>query len=72
MVTASELAAVPQITVKTTAHDQPVTYEGVPIRELLTRAVVPAGEVLRHSTECRRIPVLERDGEPSMDFPFPD
>jgi hypothetical protein len=45
--TEKDLAAMPRTVVKASAHDQEGSYEGVAIRELLTRAGVPADDALR-------------------------
>jgi hypothetical protein len=43
-VTAADLAAMPRTTLKVTSRGQDVVYEGVSMRELLTRVGVPVGD----------------------------
>jgi DMSO/TMAO reductase YedYZ molybdopterin-dependent catalytic subunit len=59
--TASEFSALPRTTVKPAA-DQPGSYEGVTIRELLTRAGVPTGEALRGPELAKAVVVTGADG----------
>jgi hypothetical protein len=61
-VSAAELAALPHTTVKASAHDQEAVYEGVSLRELLTRAGVPAGEALRGRDLALAVVVTGADG----------
>src|SRR5262245_43300036 len=60
--TAQELAAMPHVTVRATSHDQTASYEGVAMRELLTRAGVPAGEALRGAELAKSVLVTGADG----------
>jgi DMSO/TMAO reductase YedYZ molybdopterin-dependent catalytic subunit len=59
---ASDLAALPRTTVQASAHDQTGTYEGVAVRELLTRAGVPSGEALRGAELAKSVVVTGADG----------
>jgi hypothetical protein len=61
-VSAADLAAMPHSTVTVPVRDQPATYEGVPMRELLTRAGVPSGEALRGSELSVAVVVTGADG----------
>jgi DMSO/TMAO reductase YedYZ molybdopterin-dependent catalytic subunit len=61
-VTARELAAMPRTSVKVEAHGQKGTYEGVAVRDLLTRAGVPAGEALRGADLAKTVLVTGADG----------
>ena len=60
--TAQDLAAMPRVTVRATSHDQTALYEGVAMRELLTRAGVPAGEALRGAELAKGVLVTGADG----------
>lgn len=60
--TASDLAAMPRTTVTASAHDQTGTYEGVTVRELLTRAGVPRAEDLRGAELAKSVIVTGADG----------
>jgi len=42
-----DMAALPRTTVTTTVRGEDTSYEGVAVREVLTRAGVPAGDALR-------------------------
>lgn len=61
-VTAQDLLSMPRVTVKASAHDQTGTYQGVSVRELLTRAGVPAGEALRGPELAKSVIVTGADG----------
>src|SRR5262249_54186155 len=61
-VSPANLAAMPHSTVTVPAGDQPATYEGVPMRELLTRAGVPSGESLRGRELSVAVVVTGADG----------
>ena len=61
-VSAADLAGMPRTTVKTTAADQEATYEGVSMRELLTRVGVPTGEALRGKELAAVVIVTGADG----------
>jgi len=61
-VSAADLVAMPRTRVTALAHDQQTTYEGVSMRELLTRAGVPAGEALRGKELATAILVSGADG----------
>lgn len=58
----ADLAAMPRTTIKTTVKDQTVTYEGVSVREILTRAGVPAGQALHGGELLTVIVVAAADG----------
>jgi hypothetical protein len=61
-VSTADLAAMPRTHVTTTVRDQQSTYEGVSIRELLTRVGVPAGEALRGRDLASAVVVTGADG----------
>src|SRR5690348_129169 len=61
-VSAADLAAMPRTTVTASAHDHDATYEGVSIRELLTRVGVPAGEALRGRELAQAVVITGADG----------
>src|SRR5262249_41129471 len=61
-VSATDLASMPHTTLATTVHDQPAAYEGVAVRELLTRAGVPGGEALRGRDLAPAVLVTGADG----------
>ena len=61
-VSATDLAGMPRAQVTTTVRDQQVTYEGVSLRELLTRAGVPVGEALRGRDLAQAVVVTGADG----------
>lgn len=60
--TATELAAMPRTRVTASAHNQKGVYEGVTVRELLSRAGVPAGEALRGAELAKTVIVTGADG----------
>ncbi len=60
--TASDLAAMPQKTVTASSHDQKGTYTGVPLRDLLTKAGVPAGADIRGPVLAAYVVVTGADG----------
>jgi DMSO/TMAO reductase YedYZ molybdopterin-dependent catalytic subunit len=60
--TASDLAAMPRVTVTTSAQNQGGAYEGVTMRELLSRAGVAAGEALRGAELAKTVIVTGADG----------
>lgn len=60
--TASDLASMPRTRINASAHNQTGTYEGVSMRELLTRAGVPAGDALRGAELAKTVLVTGADG----------
>jgi hypothetical protein len=60
--TATELAAMPRTQVNASAQNQSGAYEGVTIRELLSRAGVAAGEALRGAELAKTVIVTGADG----------
>ena len=62
LLTATELAAMPRTKITASAHDQTGVYEGVTVRELLTRAGVPAGAELRGPALAKTVIVTGADG----------
>ena len=58
----ADLAAMPRTTAAVTAHDQEAIYEGVSVRELLTRVGVPSGEALRGRDLAQAVLVTGADG----------
>ncbi len=62
VITAAELGLMPRVTVKTTSHGEEATYEGVLVRELLTRAGVPSGSDLRGKAVASTVVVTGLDG----------
>src|SRR5262245_53090668 len=61
-VSAADLATMPRTTVSVPVRNQQVTYEGVSIRELLTRVGVPTGEALRGQELSTAVVVNGADG----------
>src|SRR5262249_12129871 len=61
-VSATDLAAMPRSTVMASAHGHEGTYEGVAMRELLTKAGVPAGEALKDDALAQAVVVTGADG----------
>jgi DMSO/TMAO reductase YedYZ molybdopterin-dependent catalytic subunit len=59
---ASDLAAMPRRAVTASAHHVSGTWEGVEIRELLTRAGVSAGDALRGPALATAVVVTGADG----------
>lgn len=57
-----DLAKMPRTRLKATAHDETAAYEGVSMREILTRAGVPAGEALRGPELAKVVVVTGADG----------
>ena len=60
--TASDVASMPRTKITASAHNQTGTYEGVTMRELLTRAGVPAGDALRGAELAKTVLVTGADG----------
>jgi DMSO/TMAO reductase YedYZ molybdopterin-dependent catalytic subunit len=60
--TARDLATMPRATIKAASHDQDGSYEGVTIREILTRAGVPAGDALRGAELAKAVVITGADG----------
>jgi DMSO/TMAO reductase YedYZ molybdopterin-dependent catalytic subunit len=60
--TAADLLAMPRTKLTAAAHDQTGVFEGVTVRELLTRAGVPAGADLRGSLLAKTVVVTGADG----------
>ena len=58
----ADLAMMPRTSVTTTVRGADVTYEGVSIRELLTRVGVPVGEALRGKELAQAVVVSGADG----------
>ena len=52
----------PRVTVTAPANDRTATYEGVSLRDLLTRVGVPAGEALRGRDLAAAVIVMGADG----------
>jgi hypothetical protein len=61
-VSAAELATMPRSAVTVSSRGQQTTYEGVSIRELLTRVGVPSGEALRGRELSNVVVVTGADG----------
>ena len=59
---ATDIAGLPRTAVKTPAQNAEVTYEGVAIRELLTRAGVPAGPAMHGPDLASAVVVTGADG----------
>jgi hypothetical protein len=59
--TTTELAAMPRTKVTASAHNQSGVYEGVAVRELLTRAGVKAGGALRGAELAKTVIVTGAD-----------
>jgi DMSO/TMAO reductase YedYZ molybdopterin-dependent catalytic subunit len=60
--TVAELSKMPRTKLRASAHDETGEYEGVAVRELLTRAGVPAGDKLRCAALATAIVVTGADG----------
>ena len=60
--TTADLAQMPRTSITATAHKVSGTFEGVTIRELLTRAGVPAGPQLRGAALASSVIVTGADG----------
>ncbi len=60
--TRDDLLKMPRAKLKATAHDVTNVYEGVAMRELLTRAGVPEGENLRGAELAKAVIVTGADG----------
>ena len=60
--TAAELLAMPRTKLTAAAHEQTGVFEGVTVRELLTRAGVPAGADLRGAALAKTVVVTGADG----------
>jgi hypothetical protein len=58
----ADIAALPRTAVKIPAQNAEVTYEGVAIRELLTRAGVPAGQAMHGPDLASAVVVTGADG----------
>jgi hypothetical protein len=66
--TAADFALMPRRSVTTSAHHLSGTWEGVEVRQLLTRAGVPAGDALRGSALATAAPfqlVLTNEKRPA-------
>ncbi len=61
-VTSSDLASMPRTTVTASAHHVTGTWDGVTVRELLSRAGVPSGTQLRGATLAASVVVTGADG----------
>jgi DMSO/TMAO reductase YedYZ molybdopterin-dependent catalytic subunit len=57
-----DLAKMPRQRVKASAHGETGGYEGVAMREILTRAGVPAGDALRGADLAKAVVVAGADG----------
>jgi hypothetical protein len=62
VLTGADLAKLPRQTARVTSHGEEATYEGVVVRDLLTRAGVPAGEALRGKDLAQAVVVTGADG----------
>ena len=60
--TVADLSKMPRTKLTASAHDQTGEYQGVAVRELLTRAGVPAGDKLRGAVLATAIVVTGADG----------
>jgi DMSO/TMAO reductase YedYZ molybdopterin-dependent catalytic subunit len=60
--TAADLTAMPQTSVTASAHDQKGTYTGVALRDILTKAGVPAGADIRGPLLATYVVVTGADG----------
>ena len=58
----ADLAAMPQQTVKASAHKQSGSYGGVSLSEILRRAGVPSGEAIRGREMAKFVVVKGSDG----------
>lgn len=60
--TTQDLATLPRVKVTATSHDQTSVYEGVRVRDILTRAGVPAGAAIRGAELAKTVIVTGADG----------
>src|SRR5262245_61933064 len=60
--TARDLASLPRTRLTATAHDQTGVYEGVTVRDVLTKAGVPAGAAIRGADVAKTVIVTGADG----------
>jgi DMSO/TMAO reductase YedYZ molybdopterin-dependent catalytic subunit len=60
--TAADLSAMPQKSVTASSHDQKATCTGVPLRDILTKAGVPAGADVRGPLLAAYVVVTGADG----------
>ena len=60
--TLEDLRSMPRVTIKASSHNIEGTFEGVSMREILTRAGVPAGESLRGGDLAKTVIVTGADG----------
>jgi DMSO/TMAO reductase YedYZ molybdopterin-dependent catalytic subunit len=60
--TRADLLMMPRTKLKATSHDVTNVYEGVSMRELLTRAGVPEGESLRGADLAKSVMITGADG----------
>ena len=60
--TAQDLASMPRVKVTDTAHGQGGVYEGVAMRDVLTKVGVPAGTAIRGAEVAKTVIVTGADG----------
>jgi hypothetical protein len=58
----AELAAMPQRVVIATEHDSPVTFQGVLLKDLLSRLTLPSGDAFRRAAASYYLLVNAKDG----------
>lgn len=61
-VSAAEFAAMPRTTIKVVFHDEPHTFEGVPLTALLDKVGAPTGDRLRGQQLALVVLATARDG----------
>jgi hypothetical protein len=61
-VTAWDLSKLPQQTVKVTDHGNPVTFEGVLLKDVLSKVALPTGEKFHATAASYYMVVAARDG----------
>ena len=62
VLSAADLSSMPRGSITTTDRGEAVTFEGVPVRELLSRVDVPVGEALRGPELAQAVVVTGADG----------
>ena len=62
VISSTELAAMPQRMVTATEHGTPVTFQGVPLKDLLSRLTLPSDEAFRRAAASYYLLVNAKDG----------
>jgi len=61
-ISAADFARMPQETIRTTDHGTAVTFEGVPLAEVLAKVDLPLGEKFHHTVASYYLVVEAKDG----------